>query len=450
MSENLYILCLLAWVVIGVFSLTIIWGHQGQGTGLVLAFFCNMALIHWFSGVITFFPWYSSAEYSTTTAGFGVSTAGMVAFAIGCFGFAPLFFHAEDEMAPFRMEESDSKFLRLFLIIGIASLILGAVGARQIPSAAAILSGGQAFGFAGIGFGIWQSYLHQNRKQLLLCLAAAAAFPLLTLILQGFLGFGVGYTIIVLCFFVAIYRPRWTMALLVIPVGYLALSVFVTYMRDRNDIRSVVWGGGRMEERINQAEQTFQQFEWFDPLNRRHLDDIDRRLNYNWMVGAAMAHLRTPNDFGKGETLWMGVLAIIPRVLWPDKPIQAGSMNFVSHYTGVKFAEGTSVGMGLIFEFYVNFGIYGVLIGMLIVGTLVRYADCRAGVELRWGSAIAFARWFLIGEFLLLVGGSIIEIVPNLVLAVVLTAGLRYLYPEQPSIRLMEDSVDTSTDSSEP
>ena len=432
MSENLYIVCLMAWVIIGVLSLTIMWSRQGQGTGLVLAFFCNMALIHWFSGVITFFPWYSSAEYSTTTAGFGVSTAGMAAFAIGCFGFAPLFFHVEDETSPFRIAESDSKFLRLFLTIGIGSLVLGAVGAREIPSAAAILSGGQAFGFAGIGFGIWQSYLHQDRKQLLLCLAAAPAFPLLTLILQGFLGFGVGYTIIVVCFFVAIYRPRWTMALLVIPVGYLALSFFVTYMRDRNQIRSVVWGGGRMEERINQAEETFQQFEW---------------LNYNWMVGAAMAHLRTPNDFGKGETLWMGVLAIIPRVLWPDKPIQAGSMNFVSHYTGVKFAEGTSVGMGLIFEFYVNFGTYGVLIGMFIVGALVRYADRRAGVELRWGSPIAFARWFLIGEFLLLVGGSIIEIVPNLVLAVVLTAGLRYLYPDHPSMGLPEGSVDTSTDS---
>jgi hypothetical protein len=446
MSENLYFFCLLAWVVIGLLTLATMWGRHGHGTGLVLAFFCNMALIHWFSGLITFFPWYSSAEYSTTTSGFGLSTAGMVAFAIGCFGFAPHFFHAQDETAPFRMAESDSKFLRLFLVIGAVSLVLGAVGARRIPSVAAILSGGQAFGFAGIGFGIWQSYLHQNRKQLLLCLAAVPAFPLLTIVLQGFLGFGVSYTIIVTCFFVAIYRPRWTMALLIIPVVYLALSFFVTYMRDRGAIRSVVWGGGGMEASVDQAEQTFQQFEWFDPLNRRHLDAIDHRLNYNWMVGAAMVHLRTPDDFGKGETLWMGVLAIIPRVLWPDKPIQAGSMNFVSHYTGIKFAEGTSVGMGLIFEFYVNFGTYGVLIGMFIIGILIRYADHRSGLELRWGSAIAFARWFLIGEFLLVVGGSIIEIVPNLVLAVVLTAGLRYFYPDHPTSHLTEASVDPSPD----
>ena len=450
MNENLYLLCLLAWVVIGVLALTTMWSHQGQGTGLVLAFFCNMVLIHWFSGVITFFPWYSSAEYSTTTAGFGVSTVGIVAFAVGCFIFAPLFFHAEDETLPFRVAESDSRFLRLFLKIGVVSLVLGALGGRKLPSVAAILAGGQAFGFAGIGFGIWQSYLHQNRRQLWLCLAAVPAFPLLTMMLQGFLGFGVGYTIIVACFFVAIYRPRWTTALLLIPLGYLALSLFVTYMRDRNEIRSVVWGGGRMEERINQVEETFQQFEWFDPLNRRHLDDIDRRLNYNWMVGAAMAHLRTPNDFGKGETLWMGVLAIIPRVLWPEKPIQAGSMNFVSHYTGVKFAEGTSVGMGLIFEFYVNFGTFGVLIGMFIVGALVRYADHRAGAELRWGSPIAFARWFLIGEFLLLVGGSIIEIVPNLVLAVVLTAILRHFYPDEPTLDLPQDTADTTADSPQP
>src|SRR5579863_4057074 len=89
-----------------------------------------------------------------------------------------------------------------------------------------------------------------------------------------------------------------------------------------------------------------------------------------------------------------------------------------------------------------HFGTYGVLIGMFIIGILIRYADHRSGFELRWGSPIAFARWFLIGEFLLVVGGSIIEIVPNLVLAVVLTAGLRHFYPDHPSNYLPADSAD--------
>lgn len=84
--------------------------------------------------------------------------------------------------------------------------------------------------------------------------------------------------------------------------------------------------------------------------------------------------------------------------------------------------------MGLIFEFYVNYGEYGVLIGMLVMGILVGVADRKAGAELRWGSPIAFARWLIIGVFLLDVGGSLIEVVPGIILAVIWTAGLKHVY----------------------
>jgi ABC-type Fe3+ transport system permease subunit len=86
--------------------------------------------------------------------------------------------------------------------------------------------------------------------------------------------------------------------------------------------------------------------------------------------------------------------------------------------------------MGLVFEFYVNFGTYGVIVGMLIVGLLVGYADRRAGAELRWGTDMAFARWFLIGTFLIVVGASLIEVVPGIALAMAWTIGLKRLFHE--------------------
>ncbi len=46
----------------------------------------------------------------------------------------------------------------------------------------------------------------------------------------------------------------------------------------------------------------------------------------------------------------------IPRALWPNKPVVGGSGDLVSTYTGIRFADGTSVGIGQVLESFVNFG----------------------------------------------------------------------------------------------
>jgi hypothetical protein len=421
-------LCVLVWGAVGALACFNTMNRQWAGAGLTLAFFLNMSLLHWFSGMIVMLPWYMPPEYYSTVAGFKMSTIGIVAFAVGCFGLAPLLTPRPSEAATFRESKDDSIVFRIFLTVGLACFVLFAAGLGKIPTLSAVLSSGQSFVFVALGFGIWLSYLRQNRKQLLILLAVTPAFPLLTIFLQGFLGFGVSYATIVLCFFVAIYRPRLWASFLVIPLIYFGLSFYVTYMRDRAEIRGAVWGGTKLEARVDQGKKMFQQFEWFDPWERKHLDRVDIRLNYNMLVGAEISYLGLTKAYGRGETLWMSVLALIPRAIWTEKPIQAGSMDFVTRYAGIPVPEGTSVGIGLIFEFYANFGTFGVLIGMLIMGILVGYADRRAGEELRCGSPIVFAKWFLVGTCLLTVGGSLIEVFPGLILAVVWTAGLRHLF----------------------
>jgi hypothetical protein len=445
MDVNL--LCVLIWGAVGALAYFTTVGRRWCGVGLTFAFFLNMALLHWFSGIIAILPWYMPKEYYSTVAGFKLSTVGIVAFAVGCFGISPLLFKGADDTMPFHVSTSAPKIFRIFLAVGIGCVLLVVVGLGRIPTLSAVLASGEGFVLVALAYGIWQSYLHQDRRQLGILMATVLLFPLLTILLQGFLGFGVGYAIIVVCAFASIYRPRLLGCLVVIPLAYFALSFYVTYMRDRIEIRNTVWGGEKMGTRVDQAEKIFLEFDWFDPWNSRQLDYMNGRLNYNWMVGAAASHLRMTRGFGEGETLWMSVLAMVPRALWPNKPIQAGSMNFVSQYTGITFATGTSVGMGLIFEFYVNFGTYGIIAGMLIMGVLVGYTDRRAGAELRWGTEMAFARWFLIGTFLIVVGSSLIEILPGIVLAIAWTIGLKKAFHEtfdegnsEPSTIVMVDA----------
>jgi hypothetical protein len=444
------LVCVLIWGIIGAMAYVVTVSRQWCGVGLTLAFFLNMTLIHWFSGIILLLPWYSPWEYYSTVHGFRMSTLGIVAFALGCFAIAPVIFKVPYMKEEPRMSESAPEIFRIFLTVGLASVLLGAAGLDKIATLSAIVTSAQAFIFAALGFGIWQSYLSQNRKQLWLLLASIPIFPVLTTMLQGFLGFGVGYAIIVVCFFIAFYRPRLRACLLALPLGYLALSFYVTYMRDRAELRSAIWQGGRFETRVIQAEKLIDQFEWFDPWNHDHLHRVDLRLNYNWLVGAAISHLQMTKGFGNGETLWMSVLTLIPRVVWPDKPIRAGSMDFVTRYAGVIVPENTSFGMGLIFEFYVNYGEYGVFIGMLIMGIFVGLADRKAGAELRWGSPLAFARWLLIGTFLLIVGGSLIEVIPGIVLSVIWTAGLKHLYGKTLTVNVSDSTPVIEIDATHP
>ena len=65
-------------------------------------------------------------------------------------------------------------------------------------------------------------------------------------------------------------------------------------MRDRSDIREVVWGGESATARIARLEDTFLDFELFDIHNVDHLQRVDLRLNQNYLVGMPAWRPRRP------------------------------------------------------------------------------------------------------------------------------------------------------------
>ena len=141
-------------------------------------------------------------------------------------------------------------------------------------------------------------------------------------------------------------------------VFFIGLSVFVTYMAGRDEIRQTIWheqaGIGSSLERV---AGTFRGFSWLDLSNLQHRDALKSRLNQDVLVGTAVDRLqRGEVEYASGGTLSKMVLSLIPRVVWPDKPIVGGGGSVVQDFTEIVFAEGTSVGAGQVLEFYVNFG----------------------------------------------------------------------------------------------
>jgi hypothetical protein len=174
----------------------------------------------------------------------------------------------------------------------------------------------------------------------------------------------------------------------------------------------VVWGGATFEDRWDQLSTTIRTTEWFDPTQQAHLDRIRVRLDQDFFVGAAAVNLEDGNvEFARGATIVAAVLAIIPRAIWPDKPVVAGSGDIVSEYTGIRFTEGTSVGVGQVLELYINFGRAGVIGGFVLIGLLVTSIDRTAAAHLARGDAQRFLVWYLPGLSLLQIGGAFTEVV---------------------------------------
>ncbi|WP_156188086.1 oligosaccharide repeat unit polymerase [Arsenicicoccus sp. oral taxon 190] len=110
-----------------------------------------------------------------------------------------------------------------------------------------------------------------------------------------------------------------------------------------------------------------------------------------------------------------GVLLFwVPRTAWPDKPFDTGIL--LAQYKSYGFKN---LSAPLWSEFYVNFGIAGVLVGFFLVGLLARVLDRRHHLELLHQSAPSLAGCVFPFYSLLLIRGSLLQAVSIFAVAAV-------------------------------
>jgi hypothetical protein len=406
--------CLVVWVlVIGAVQL-IRWRRGGVGGGLVMAYVVNLWLIHWPAAAVYVLPWYAPTDGDIVAAGFLEATYAIVAFGIGSALLAgPL-------VRMWTQHPSDDRpalprVARVYLLVGFGCYLVPLSVAGLVPSAAALVSAGRNLLIVGLALLCWDCMRLRRERRMAALAATAVCFPLVSLLGEGFLMSGTAAVVALFAFIGTFYRPRWKVVLVGVGLAYLGLSLYVTYLRDRVSIRETVWGGQGMYSRVERVSATLGQFEWFDPTNGAHLARIDDRLNQNRLLGSAVLYLDLGlEEYAQGNTLLQALVATVPRAVWPSKPFVAGSGGLVSQYTGMLFAAGTSVGIGNVMEFYVNFGTAGVVLGSLLLGITVGVIDGMAGRRLAQQRWPEFAAWFLPGLAALQVGGSLVEVTSSL------------------------------------
>jgi hypothetical protein len=421
--------CMWGWLIAIAVTAYSQWKIKAGSVGLGAMYLMNLFINHFLGGFIYSLSWYSTAMTIPVEKGFLVTTYGLLSFTVGSAIVSPwLVTLLSKKQAVIVRREINPALPKIYLCIALVTYFLLIPVLGSIPTLGAILRTGWTLMVVGLGLLVKQAYDAGDKRQVVFWLASTIFLPLTTILTAGFIGYGAVALLIVLFFTASFYRPRWH-SILAITLGvYLGLCVYVTYMRDRNDIRDAVWGGQAYATRIDRLLSTFSEFELIDFNNQNHLGLIDDRLNQNFLVGAAVNYLEEgKEEFAKGETIWNSILALVPRIIWPNKPYQAGSGLMVTQYTGIPFAEGTSVGIGQVMEFYVNFGNEGVIAGFFILGVLLGLIDSRAAARLKENDWPGFAFYFLPGLGLLQVGGSLGEMTTTAGASMVAAAMANYI-----------------------
>lgn len=113
-------------------------------------------------------------------------------------------------------------------------------------------------------------------------------------------------------------------------------------------------------------------------LNAENFFQVDEfyqvfiRLNQGYNVSRVMKWIPNRKDFDKGDRLGKVVMStIIPRFIWPDKPMAGGQEN-VLYYAGWRI-QGWSTNVGPLGEGYGAFGVAGGILFMGLLGIYIRF-----------------------------------------------------------------------------
>ena len=412
---------LLAWLLLMLAITVMVASRPAAGGALTLAYFVGLSLIH-VPGLLPFaFSDLYLANAEATKAGFELTLLGMAGFLLGALVVRAVMRPAIPEagMSAGTAQSFGRLGMRAFGF-GIAAYFILVPLSFSVPSLNSIASAMATLLILGCWLMLYGARLARDDGRTVAIIALLPLLPMATLVSGGFLGYGVYWVLSIVAFLFVVARQR-TFFYLAAPIAiYLGLSLFVTYMGQRAGIRDLVWRErATLVDRIDRAATLVTDFRLLDLDSRSHVTALDERLNQNALVGAAIMHHEAGlSGFAYGATV--PIWALVPRALWPDKPAVGGGLNLVSDFTGIRFAAGTSVGTGQVLEFYVNFGVPGVLAGFILLGALLAGFDREIMRALAVGDMRVFLVHAMPGLTLLQPGGNLLEIVVAVVAAYVM------------------------------
>lgn len=174
------------------------------------------------------------------------------------------------------------------------------------------------------------------------------------------------------------YKPKKLN--LLIALALISLSLYIA------QIVRVTYGVGTVRDRAEISLTSFVSSIFagvFDPVTQSVAwDGLEYTISTNRLVGvdnmAAAIELHESSShwsFMWGESIWTGFASILlPRFIFPEKPAKVTAEDYFNSGQGIGYDAYTNADTltNAPFEFYVNFGLPGILIGMFFLGLVWR------------------------------------------------------------------------------
>jgi hypothetical protein len=316
-----------------------------------------------------------------------------------------------------------------FCVVGGWVFVYGLTPLARIPSLGALIEAGGAIWLLGVLLGLRFAAAIKDVPRMLMWTGALLVYPVLMLLLGGFLSYGSLAVILVASGLLVTTRHFGRSVVIVTLATVIGINVFVVYFEGREDIRKSVWGGAAMNERVETVSSVFAHSHIFDPTSTDDLGALAERLNQSLFIGLAASRLQDGEvQYLNGQSVEDGVLALVPRAFWPDKPVYGGSGQIVAEMTGLQLNEDTSWGVGSVMEFYINFGLPGLVVGFVALGWLIATLDLRASDAERRAQFGEVFLFFLPATALVQPLSSIVELSGSAGSALIAAYGWRWLW----------------------
>lgn len=378
------------------------------GGALIVAYFLGLSLIHLPGALLFLIPQPNLSDARETEIGFTLTVIGMAAFVAGAIYARATYGgklqaaskNAIPVLAPYIWPLIFAGFIFYFVLMPLAG---------RIPSGTSLVSSLGALLIIGIWLRFYTAALAANTLRMMTTLMLLPLLPVATLAGTGFVNFGIYWALSCIAFLFVIARTRLWFYLSAPVGGVLGLSFFAVYLILRSSVRVLVTVQAGLSDVLLSIQQMFDNFQLLDLSSPLLAYAVDARLNQNYLVGLAAERYQFGDiDLAYGSTvqLW----AFIPRALWPDKPQIGGGLDVVSNFTGLVFSPDTSVGVGQVMEFYMNFGMPGLILGFFILGFILMRLDLRIMEALQACDMRKLLLYALPGLALMQPGGNLLEI----------------------------------------
>jgi hypothetical protein len=420
-------LLLVLWAALLIALVTLAIGSRSEGGALTLAYFIGLSLIH-VPGVLVFLgSGVLLPNGEETLRGFELTLVGVAAFVAGAVFMAGRHRSKSDKSpVPRSRVEAFERIGWRLMSIGLLAYFVLVPMSFAVPSLTSPVAALGTLLVIGIWLRFYGSLIVTDRTRMLITLALVPLLPFATIVSGGFISYGTYWALSAVGLLFVIAPDRKWFYYAALPIVYLGLSLFVTYMGERVAIRQVVQQEqAGFSERLTRVSTIITGFQLLNLDEAAHSKALNDRLNQNWLVGAGVIrHEDGLTEFAYGGTVpWW---APIPRALWAGKPVVGGGGDIVADYTGIDFGADTSVGVGQVLEFYINFGVPGVILGFAGLGCILMWLDRGIMTALSQGDLRGILVRAMPGLNLLQPGGNLLEIVVGTLTALLVAYLLLY------------------------